>query len=234
MKTKIIILFCIAIFSTNYAQVGVRTDEPTHTLDVNGDVRVRNINNLEGNSSTHKRVVADEQGVLRTINNQNPLIFGGDLSNPFNTLTLSTPGGDTNTQPIVFSSTGTNSLTFTISETSLVTFDYNIGVSISGGGAGWNDNRRKMLNNSLRFSTVPSGSVVPSGVNFAFSQTVIAGEGGRPGFFNNSGSHTLLLIPGDYTLELRCSVISEGTTNVSAQFGTSANRLTITAVPVTN
>ncbi|MXV37643.1 hypothetical protein GO491_02955 [Flavobacteriaceae bacterium Ap0902] len=48
------------------AQVGINTSEPTETLDVNGNIRSRNINNNAG-SATDVVVVADENGVLKTV-----------------------------------------------------------------------------------------------------------------------------------------------------------------------
>lgn len=62
MKTLITLLLLFTI--TVQAQVGINTDQPTKTLDVNGQVRIRN---LPLGDSTDFLVVADSQGNLRKI-----------------------------------------------------------------------------------------------------------------------------------------------------------------------
>ncbi|NML68693.1 hypothetical protein HHL23_02615 [Chryseobacterium sp. RP-3-3] len=62
MKTRIIFFVAFAFFSSLKSQVGINTDTPSHTLDVNGLVRVRALANAE-----RKIVSADQQGVLTLI-----------------------------------------------------------------------------------------------------------------------------------------------------------------------
>ncbi|MDR3025574.1 hypothetical protein [Chryseobacterium sp.] len=62
MKTKTFFLAAIAIGGNLIAQVGINTPIPSHTLDVNGLVRVRGLSNAE-----KKIVAADAQGVLTLI-----------------------------------------------------------------------------------------------------------------------------------------------------------------------
>lgn len=62
MKTRLIFLMAIAFFSSAKSQVGINTTTPSHTLDVNGLVRVRALANAE-----RKIVAADAQGVLTLI-----------------------------------------------------------------------------------------------------------------------------------------------------------------------
>lgn len=62
MKTKTLFLAALAICGTSTAQVGINTATPSHTLDVNGLVRVRGLSNAE-----KKIVAADAQGVLTLI-----------------------------------------------------------------------------------------------------------------------------------------------------------------------
>lgn len=47
MKTKTFFLAAIALYGGLEAQVGINTTTPTHTLDVNGLVRVRGLANAE-------------------------------------------------------------------------------------------------------------------------------------------------------------------------------------------
>ncbi|RQO40423.1 hypothetical protein DBR39_05600 [Chryseobacterium sp. KBW03] len=62
MKTKTFFLAAIALCGTLTAQVGINTNTPSHTLDINGLVRVRGLSNAE-----KKIVAADAQGVLTLI-----------------------------------------------------------------------------------------------------------------------------------------------------------------------
>ena len=62
MKTKTLFLAVLAICGSSTAQVGINTATPSHTLDVNGLVRVRGLSNAE-----KKIVAADAQGVLTLI-----------------------------------------------------------------------------------------------------------------------------------------------------------------------
>jgi len=56
-KIFIIVFLLSAVYS--FSQVGIETDEPTKELDVNGDVRIRNLAN-----NTSKIVVAEIDGTL--------------------------------------------------------------------------------------------------------------------------------------------------------------------------
>ncbi|NIF05915.1 hypothetical protein F3J23_10725 [Chryseobacterium sp. Tr-659] len=62
MKTKTFFWASFAFFNSLSAQVGINTNTPTQTLDINGQVRVRGLSNADG-----KIVAADSQGVLTLI-----------------------------------------------------------------------------------------------------------------------------------------------------------------------
>ncbi|HCA10041.1 hypothetical protein [Chryseobacterium sp.] len=59
MKTRIIFFVAVVFFSSLKSQVGINTTTPSHTLDVDGLVRVRGLSNAE-----NKIVSANAQGVL--------------------------------------------------------------------------------------------------------------------------------------------------------------------------
>ncbi|SHF92574.1 hypothetical protein [Chryseobacterium sp. OV279] len=59
MKTRIIFFVAVVFFSSLKSQVGINTTTPSHTLDVDGLVRVRGLSNAE-----NKIVAANAQGVL--------------------------------------------------------------------------------------------------------------------------------------------------------------------------
>lgn len=62
MKTRIIFFVAVTFFSCLKSQVGINTTTPSHTLDVNGLVRVRALANAE-----NKIVSADSNGVLTLV-----------------------------------------------------------------------------------------------------------------------------------------------------------------------
>ncbi|PIF45737.1 hypothetical protein CLU96_2748 [Chryseobacterium sp. 52] len=62
MKRRIIFFVAAAFFGNLKSQVGINTNTPSHTLDVNGLVRVRALANVEG-----KIVAANSDGVLTLI-----------------------------------------------------------------------------------------------------------------------------------------------------------------------
>ncbi|WP_131797220.1 hypothetical protein [Chryseobacterium kwangjuense] len=62
MKTRIIFFVVISFCSNMKSQVGINTTTPSHTLDVNGLVRVRALANAE-----RKIVSADQNGVLTLV-----------------------------------------------------------------------------------------------------------------------------------------------------------------------
>jgi hypothetical protein len=72
----------ISIFS--FSQIGVNTNNPTKTLDVNGEARVRTL--PQGNA-TDELLVADSQGNVRKVS-RNSLENGGSYSGGFNSTIL--------------------------------------------------------------------------------------------------------------------------------------------------
>lgn len=62
MKTGIIFFAAVILSGSLKSQVGINTESPSHTLDVNGLVRVRGLANAE-----RKIVSADQQGVLTLV-----------------------------------------------------------------------------------------------------------------------------------------------------------------------
>ncbi|CEJ69460.1 hypothetical protein BN1195_01758 [Chryseobacterium oranimense G311] len=59
MKTRLFFFATVTLFINISSQVGINTATPSHTLDVNGQARVRGLANAE-----RKIVAADQQGVL--------------------------------------------------------------------------------------------------------------------------------------------------------------------------
>jgi hypothetical protein len=60
-----IILFMLLPFAISYGQVGINTTAPTKTLDVNGEAKVRILNDIAvSNLDTNKIVVSNNDGTL--------------------------------------------------------------------------------------------------------------------------------------------------------------------------
>lgn len=179
---------------------GVGVTNPTESIDTNFNVRVRGINTNAGNATTDKLVVADSNGVLKTIPKQNPVIFGGDLQDIANAIPITAPvgtgaGGNTVRGDI-------REVIFTLDNESLVTFDYQLSYSVL---TPITDGRIRRVGGELRLTDVPALSGIPTNILFAadavpyVSSTNVSNVTGS---FYLSGSQTLRLIPGNYTIKL--------------------------------
>ena len=116
------------VIFTNTGQVGIGTTTPSQNLDVaTGNVRVRTINTNVGNGTTDRRVVADANGVLKTIDNDDYNFFHTRLSGNqtlssdalTNTVLFGTPiatspfySYNTSTGVLTFNSTGLYFITY--------------------------------------------------------------------------------------------------------------------------
>lgn len=220
------------VIVTNAGQIGIGTTTPSQNLDVAiGNARVRNINTNIGDAITDKIVVADANGVLKTIPKQNSLIFGGDLSDAVTSSTLTRPA---------LNSTATSSnlrtVNFTVDYTSLVTLDYTISYNIPNIND-LSDGFVRSLSSGFTFSSSATPSV-PTGTIFAANSipiTTSSSTGNLPGFYYLSGSQTLRLNPGSYQLNLFGSIRNSGVSSVpfSVEFGSAATDfITITAKAV--
>ena len=68
MKNLFVFLFLAPILTlAQTGKVGVNTDKPTHTLDVNGTLRVRDIQETKSNSSAKDSIMVFEGGVVKRI-----------------------------------------------------------------------------------------------------------------------------------------------------------------------
>lgn len=216
-------------FNTSFSgtgNVGIGTNNPTEKLDVGtGNVRVRTINTNIGTATTDNIVVADSNGVLKTIPKQNTVLFGGDFVDISPNFVEITSSGVAVRNTI-------KEVTFTVDYPSLVTFDYQLSYTIRDM-ANLGDGKTRRIDSELQFTAVPSGSTIPIdtffaaiGIPLAFSSVdkSVAGQY----YFN--GSQTLKLIPGNYTIKLTGGVYSPIIAPFTVRFGeTPLDFLTITA-----
>lgn len=168
---------------------------------VDGNVRVRTINTNVGNGTTDRLVVADANGVLKTIPKQNSVIYGGDFVDISPLVTVTAPSAPSS---IVRSTI--EKVAFTIDYESLVTFDYQLSyvvpnttlISVA-------DGRVRRVVSELRFTSVPAASSIPTNVLFAGHGVpfiVNSPSENVPGVFYLNGSQTLRLTPGNYEIDL--------------------------------
>lgn len=220
-------------FNTSFSgtgNVGVGTNVPSERLDVGtGNVRIRDINGIAGNATTDKTVVADANGVLKTIPKQTAVLSGGSLADDIPTSsTLTTPANDNS-----LLAQSIRTVNFTVTSASLVTFDYQVGYAIPTINT-LSDGRVRTVGCDLRFvsSATPT---IPVGVSFAADWThltVANTIGNLPGSYFLNGSQTLRLEPGNYSINVLGIVRNTGDSTVpfSVIFaGTTLDHLTITA-----
>ena len=205
---------------TNVGQVGISTTIPSQNLDVaTGNVRIRDINSNSGVATTDKVVVADASGVLKTIPKQNSLIFGGDFTDVIGPPVLVTSAvGNT------IGTSGTlSTVNFNLSYPSLVTFNYSLSYDIRNI-AVVSDGITKSVFAGFTFTTSATPSV-PTGIFFAGNGVPVSLGGGSnaygniPGFYYLTGSQTLKLDAGDYTILLRGSVRNSALSTAPFQIG---------------
>lgn len=63
MKTKFYFLIALLSFESIYSQVGINTQDPKATLDINGNLIVRNVSSISSLSNNHTILVRDKSSV---------------------------------------------------------------------------------------------------------------------------------------------------------------------------
>ena len=180
---------------------GFGTNLPTEKLDVSGgNVRVRDINSLSGENLIVKKVVADSNGVLRTLPSQEPELVGNygidNIAGATATATESVPTSDVTL----------STYTFTVTARSLVNIIYNCGYSFPNKINESNEKTKRVLI-YCDFTSVPASSSISVGTNFAQSAIPVTLSGPTTGYnlvgaFISSSSASLVLSPGVYTVRL--------------------------------
>lgn len=203
------------------------TDPATEKLDiVEGNVRVRTINANTGNSDTDRLVVADSNGILKTVPKSNPLLTGGTLTDAIASITTitATAGAPDNGNKVQ----SLTSYSFTLTQKSLVTFNYQLSFSVPTSGL---TNTMKIVRSYLAFT---AGSM-PLNQPFGYESTSHNATTGRPGFFYHTANESLLLQPGSYTVQLYGNAVnttSASDPDFSVEFGGGSDRFTVIAIPV--
>lgn len=57
---KLLQLFTITLFNFLYSQVGINTPNPKSTLDINGDLTIREVQMLSSLNSNHSLIIRDK------------------------------------------------------------------------------------------------------------------------------------------------------------------------------
>jgi len=227
---KIVTLLGLISYGAIFAQagnVGINTATPTEQLDIgSGNVRIRDVNTNNGDSTTDKLIVADSNGVLKTVTKQPSLLQGGTFTDQVTTTRTATSVNGVNDIVDMMSKT------FTIDKTSVVNFSYQLSWNIPSL-SGLNEAGLKKVGAYLSFTGLPAGSSL-SVTPFAYQSIPlnVTANLGIAGFYIFSSSHTLELMPGTYTVTLRGEFRNPTTTNRSIDFGGANDFLTITAISV--
>ncbi|WP_292008560.1 hypothetical protein [Chryseobacterium sp.] len=206
MKKYIIALIAIMLSVDTYSQVGINTSAPTAMLDVNGDIRVRDI--PESTSTNDISLVADASGVIKKRIGETKGIMRGYITSDFsmpatlgpiytipNWLEIDDPHNDFDPSTNIFTAPETGLYRITITATfsyptgAGVTTNYVIGLA-----------RKEGTNNTwvMRFS-IPQSSLNASemvGAGYAHTFTGLAQlEAGKQYIYGLSGGITLLANP---------------------------------------
>ncbi|WP_419870376.1 hypothetical protein [Chryseobacterium sp. CT-SW4] len=191
----------IALFSSIsiYSQVGINTTEPTSALDVNGDLRVREI--PVSTSTDDIALVSDASGVIKKRISESKGIVRGYISSNFTTTgglgtiykipswaIIDDPNGDFNTGTAVFTAPESGLYRITITATfaypTSTNVNYVIGLA-SGDTNTW----------IMRFS-IPDGVLTSDASGYAHTFVGIAQlEAGKTYYYGLSGGITLLSNP---------------------------------------
>ncbi|WP_025761171.1 hypothetical protein [Dyadobacter tibetensis] len=218
----------MTILQNSFTGIGITGTEaaakPTQMLDVGtGNVRVRDINTVAGGVSD-KMVVADANGVLKTMPKQNTLLVGGDLSDALSVVTITnTPAAATYNTSLL------NSYSIVITQKSLVTFSYDVSFTVNDAA----DNKARFIETYFDIASKPAGSNLA--LNSAFAHVRVpysTATGGIPGFYHNSSSSRLVLEPGTYTVNITGGFYTPASGGGTVIFGGAANdHVTIVADP---
>lgn len=217
----------------NNGYVGIGTPNPTAQLHTTNTVRV---DGLGTNVTNTKVMTADASGNITTRPTTSLLpqvLAGSDGTDAVSaTQTLSS----INNNPSYTNNLLTKS--FTISQTSLVLFSYQLGIDniVNISGTSLTDGSDKQLGARLIWKTLPSGS--PFIVNDVMSTntlpfTNLAAAYSKGTYYPN-GKYSVILSPGSYSVELKGFVFAfDNAQGIKATIGNSPyDRLDITATPL--
>ncbi|WP_157886025.1 hypothetical protein [Chryseobacterium glaciei] len=208
------------------AQVGINTANPTATLDVNGNMKLRAANTATG--SNFSAMVRDNStGELKVANNSPQFLVGGTLGDQIPTTFRDVAEGTAITQTL-------GTYAFTLTRPSMVNISASVqaNATISGSNLGLTDGSARGMTLSFDFSAAPAGIPLstPFGsgslihLNSVSSTLVLSGS-------DISANSILSLPAGNYTLRLLG--LAEAGKAFRATFGRNTNdMIQIVATPL--
>lgn len=226
----LVVLF--ALTQITYSQVGIGTEAPTNTLDVNGDVRVRNLYNFESIDENDKVVVADADGVLKTAPKREAFLVGADFTGniPANGGSVLVQASAGNKQAVAL-----GDYEIEIEQTSLVNISYRVSYELHP--TTMQDGRLKRVTSYFRFRETDDPAISTSRQFGIVGVPVnLANNGSNyQGWYYNSTASSIILKPGKYTIRLVGEVHNSWVASQTFQvtFGSDTTDLiTVTALPV--
>lgn len=218
---------------SNNGNVGINVPNPTAQLHTSGNIRLSGL----GINTINTGVITNDLSgnfAIRSTSTLVPQIIAGangtDAVSAIQTLS-STSGIPSYTNNLL-------TRTFTITQTSMVNFSYQLGIDniVSSSGTNLTDGASKQIGARLTWKAVPSGSSFT--VNGILYTDAVAFMNSSPnyikGFYYPKGNCSFVLPPGTYSVELKGYVYAyDNVQGIRATFGNSPyDRLDITAIPV--
>lgn len=211
------LIFALLISSLSFSQgsVGIGTTTPQETLDINGSLRIRNLDstNPDNDGVNIPTVGVDANGTTVLKPSGNHIDSGTFLVTP---LSISTGSGFINDQ-LMHAQTVT-----TVGPRTLITVCYHTGVTMS------RTNGNSITDGAVRlygsYCTVNGIEIIYSANNYTNN---VSNGTILQGYFTTGGTGQIELPAGTYTLNIR-AYVGGGSRNTRGDFGYGGSRLTIT------
>ncbi|MGG5207700.1 hypothetical protein ACQWU4_02045 [Chryseobacterium sp. MIQD13] len=199
-------LFCMNIS----AQVGINTQSPSRTLDVNGSLRVRTQTNQSATASYDNVLASDANGNVdyvkkSSLNQQMVQLFS------ISTLTAVNTGGSGTPTPVSI-----NNQSITLAKPAFVIVNFSVPVTLS---TTFSDGRLKLMRTHLN---VDGTNVVRT--SSTYTNTTATGTN-LSGIFYNNGSYIALLAAGTHTIEILGTCFDFAAANQCIQGGNFAGTI---------
>jgi hypothetical protein len=218
---------------SNNGNVGINVPNPTAQLHTSGNIRLSGL----GINNTNTGIITNDLSgnvAIRSTAVLLPRIIAGtngtDAVSATQTLS-STSGIPSYTNNLL-------TMNFTITQTSMVNFSYQLGVNniINSSGNNLTDGSSKQIGANLTWKSVPAGSSFTVN-NILYTNAVPfmnSSANYTKGFYYPKGNCSFILPPGTYSVELKGYVYAYDTAQgIRATFGNSPyDRLDIIATPV--
>lgn len=184
---KIFYAIIILFYATINGQVGINTQTPSRTLDINGSLRARTQTDQSSNISYDNVLVSDANGNIdytkkSSLNQHMAQLFS------INTLTAVNTGGNGTPAPVSI-----NNQSITLTKPAFVIINFSVPITLS---TTFSDGRLKLMRTHLNVDGV---NVVRT--SSTYTNTTATGTN-LSGIFYNNGNYIALLAAGTHNIEI--------------------------------